>query len=107
MQPADITPTPDQALWVVIRNSTDALSFERYQQFIESIMSSTARTPQDDSGPGNRVEFAHKRIHNQHLPFPNVESYRLLEVASDVFMMAHCASLASVRFTDLGPNDEA
>jgi len=101
MRPADLEPTPDQALWVVIRNSTNALSFEKYQQFIESIMPSTALTPRDDSRPENRVEFARERIHNRDLPFPNVEPYRLLEVASDVFMMAHCASLASVGFTDV------
>jgi hypothetical protein len=101
MQRADITPTPDEALWVVIRNSADALSFDRYQQFIESIMPSTARSPRGDSGSKSHAEFAQQLMGNQDLPFPDIEPYRLLKVASDVFIMAYCASLASVGFNDL------
>ena len=38
MNRADVPPTADQALWVVIRNSAEALSFENYAAFIEPIM---------------------------------------------------------------------
>ena len=107
MQPTDIPPAPDQGLWAVIRNGTDALSFERYQQFIDPILSGTALTPRSDPGPDNRSEFAQQDVHNQDLPFPDIESYRLLKVASDVFMMAHCGSLASVGFTGPDLDDQA
>ena len=104
-QRADVMPTPSQALWTSIRNSMNALSFERYQQFIESIMSSAALSPRSDSGLEYRAEPAKQLMHNHRLPFPGIEPYRLLKVASDVFMMAHCASLASVGLT--GSDDEA
>ena len=38
MNRAAVPPTADQALWVVIRNSAEALSFENYAEFIEPIM---------------------------------------------------------------------
>ncbi len=34
LQRAESSPTPDQALWVAIRNRTRATSFDRYQLFI-------------------------------------------------------------------------
>ena len=38
MQPSAVTPTPDQALWSAIRNRTDAISFNRYADFINRVL---------------------------------------------------------------------
>ena len=35
---ASSPPTPDQALWVAIRNATNALGFDSYSRFIEAVM---------------------------------------------------------------------
>lgn len=38
LQRSETTPTPDQALWVAIRNRTDAISFSRYAAFIDRLL---------------------------------------------------------------------
>ena len=38
MQRAAITPTATQALWTLIRQSTNALSFQNYQAFMEQVL---------------------------------------------------------------------
>ena len=79
---AEVDPTPDQALWVVIRNSADALSFANYAAFIEPIMS---------GGLPPRAHGHFYRINRTtQLTFPDAEPYRLLKVATEVFMMASC-----------------
>jgi hypothetical protein len=82
MNRADVPPTPDQALWVVIRNSAEALSFENYATFIEPIMGGS-------QPPRAGKRFAKLKEAVQ-LTFPDAEPYRLLKVASEVFMMASC-----------------
>jgi len=82
MRRAEVDPTLDQALWVVIRNSAEALSFENYAAFIEPIMG--ARTP------ALRARGQYNRINpSVQLSFPDAEPYRLLKVATEVFMMAN------------------
>jgi hypothetical protein len=82
MRRAEVDPTADQALWVVIRNSAEALSFDRYADFIEPIMCG--------SGP-TRARHLYARINpTVRLTFPDAEPYRLLKVATEVFMMANC-----------------
>src|SRR5215470_2028848 len=79
MDRAQVPATADQSLWVAIRNSTDALGFENYADFIEPIM---CGAPQ-----GARFSQVNQRVQ---LPFPDAEPYRLLRVATEVFMMANC-----------------
>jgi len=80
MNRADVPPTADQALWVVIRNSAEALSFENYANFIEPIM----------CGGGPAIAHFNKINRTVQLTFPDAEPYRLLKVATEVFMMANC-----------------
>jgi hypothetical protein len=82
MDRAHVPATADQALWIVIRNSAEALSFEKYADFIEPIMCGNQ--------PG-RARNTFNRINAQvQLTFPDAEPYRLLKVATEVFMMANC-----------------
>ncbi|MFL5796905.1 MAG: hypothetical protein ACJ77A_03105 [Actinomycetota bacterium] len=94
MRRADVTPTPDQALWVVIRNSAEALAFENYAAFIEPIMCGSPP-------PRAQGQFDHIRAKRQ-LPFPDVEPYRLLKIATEVFMMAHCGVVIGESDDNLG-----
>jgi hypothetical protein len=83
MDRAQVPATADQSLWVAIRNSTDALGFENYATFIEPIMCAgklPASSPARYSQVDQRVQ----------LTFPDAEPYRLLRVATEVFMMANC-----------------
>jgi hypothetical protein len=99
MQRAAVLPTADQALWAVIRNSTNKLGFHSYSRFMDLVMCGRPRWNGSGNGNGNggprplrereREEF--RRVSQRTaLPFPNVESYRLLKVATEVFMMLHC-----------------
>ena len=80
--------TRDQALWVVIRNTTNAISFNRYKDFIDRVL-----CPADGTGftAQERPEF--ERLRNKTLPFPDVEAYRVLKVATEVFLLVHCGVL--------------
>jgi hypothetical protein len=82
MNRAAVPPTADQPLWVVIRNSAEALSFENYAAFIEPIMCG-------GNPPRALGRFAKLNASVQ-LTFPDAEPYRLLKVATEVFMMASC-----------------
>ena len=81
MRRAEVDPTPDQALWGVISNSADALGFDNYVAFIEPIMCGERAATRAE--PGSTTSSAKLR-----LPFPDAEPYRLLKVATEVFMMA-------------------
>ena len=88
-------PTSDEALWVVIRQSTNALSFPTYVNFVDSIMccpgSLTDCPPtkiQSDpiKDPGALPPLSQRRF----LPFPNMDAYRVLKVATECFVMMNC-----------------
>jgi hypothetical protein len=80
MQRAYVPPTSDQSLWVVIRKSADAMGFQKYFDFIDPIMCGRGPYEPAATALGDR----------RSLPFPDVEPYRLLKVATEVFMMAFC-----------------
>jgi hypothetical protein len=85
-----VPPTADQALWVAIRKSTDAIGFENYSRFIESVI---CGEPDFDDGrfPRKRVRHKLRSVKRRSgLPFPNVDRYRLLKAATEVFLMIHC-----------------
>jgi hypothetical protein len=95
MRRAEVVPTADQALWAIIRRSTNALSFERYSRFMERVLCGD-----DAAGEAGLPDRHRNLLRYKSLPFPDVEAYRLLKVATEVFMMIHCgADLA-----DLDPN---
>ena len=82
MRRAEVDPTPDQALWVVIRNSAEALGFDNYANFIEPIMCG-------QQGPVRGRSLFAQTNPQITLTFPDAEPYRLLKVATEVFMMAN------------------
>ena len=87
---AAVPPTDDQALWVAIRASTNALGFDSYSRFIEAMLCDGA---DDDLGSFGGKRLAHrlrKVKRRTGLPFPNVDRYRLLKAATEVFLMTHC-----------------
>ncbi len=82
--------TSDQALWVAIRNATNALGFLNYSRFIEAALCDRpdeAFNRLERRGLGHKLRKVKRRTA---LPFPNVDRYRLLKAATEVFMMTHC-----------------
>ena len=87
MDRTNIPPTPDQALWVVIRNSSNALGYQNYASFIEPIMAGLGRkAPQLSLRASEEFRHIDRRVQ---LTFQDAEPYRLLKVATEVFMMAN------------------
>ena len=42
MRRASVPPTSDQALWVIIRNSVDAISYSRFERILDDLLSPKA-----------------------------------------------------------------
>lgn len=78
--------TEDQSLYVVIKNSTEAISFNNYKHFIEQDLQCWSQVQLDRYF--KLPEFKDKATSS--LPFPFVDSYRRLKVATELFLMAHC-----------------
>jgi hypothetical protein len=91
MQRAAITPTASQALWTMIRQSTNALSFQNYEAFMEQVLCGHATG--SGSFPPENLSLAPGRVSHHlpwRLPFPGVEPYRQLKAATEVFVMLNC-----------------
>jgi hypothetical protein len=94
-------PTPDLPLWVVIRNSTQATSFENYLKFMDLLLCGIGKNTQTKPG---RVEseFAALRL-RRFLPYNDTDAYRLLKVATEAFLMVNCGvagdPLSAANFT--------
>jgi hypothetical protein len=102
-----VPPTSDQALWVAIRNSTNALGFNSFNDFIDVVMCgewpdrAVSRSGLKDA----RHQLRKVKRHTA-LPFPNVDRYRLLKAATEVFLMVRCGvDLDDFRGVDL--NEES
>jgi hypothetical protein len=88
------TITQDLPLWVVIRNSTEGLSFRNYKHYIDMVMCN----PPPDNVPTNVIsrqntprdeEFRRLR-RKRALPFTDTDAYRLLKIATEAFVMVNC-----------------
>lgn len=78
MKRAEIPNTPDTALWLKIRRSSIDLGWDKYEQFITGLL-------QPGSEPAAKSRLR--------LPFPDVDPYRFLKAATEVFMMVNCETL--------------
>jgi hypothetical protein len=86
-----VPPTTDQALWVAIRNSTNAIGFENYNRFIEMVVCGELPDPTVDRPVPRGTSHTFRKVKRRTaLPFPNVDPYRLLKAATEVFLMVHC-----------------
>jgi hypothetical protein len=90
-------PTPDLPLWVVIRKSTDAISFDSYLKFMDLVLCGIDRPLNRKQDVRN--EFANLRK-RRFLPYNDADAYRLLKVATEAFLLINCAVfLAQPNFT--------
>jgi hypothetical protein len=92
MQRTEMEPTADQALWVVIRKATDAISYNHYERFMDMVM--CPERPEQNEGRFEEERLARESVRamraRRSLPFPDVEAYRLLKAATEVFLMTKC-----------------
>lgn len=78
--------TSDLALWTVIRKSSEALSFEKYSQFMEFLLCGIGSLPND--GPATKT--FHDLRRRRALPYTDSDAYRLLKVGTEAFLMVSC-----------------
>ena len=88
MRRAVVDATPSQALWTLIRQTTNGLSFLNYQAFMELFLCN----PPSGTVPGRLPIEPKKASHALpwRLPFPGVEPYRQLKAATEIFVMLNC-----------------
>lgn len=75
-------PTRDQALWVAIRNRTDAISFGRYRHFINRVL----RWEEIEGLPGP----LERRMRDLGTHMHGVGAYQLLKTATEIFLLLEC-----------------
>jgi hypothetical protein len=81
-----IVHTHDEAFWGMIRDSTSAISFTRLVQFVDRAMCAPGSTESKE---------VHEKARSHALPFPQLDAYNLLKVATEVFLMKNCGVLSS------------
>ncbi len=75
-------PTLDQALWVAIRNRTNAISFGRYRDFLNRVL----RWEENDRLP-DRIE---RRLRDLGTHLHGVGAYQVLKTATEMFLLLEC-----------------
>lgn len=83
--------TEDQPLWTAIRLSTGRISFQNFDRFMDIVMCGDDLKPTDGilrpyEARSRKADLRGFRA----LPFPDIEPYRLLKVATEVFLTLHC-----------------
>ena len=112
-RPADVRldrtksqPTPDQALWVAIRNRTKAISFNRYNAFIEAVLCQPPSSWYEQAGDNSTTEPnaldsvgdygappVKDRLRNLDEIRPTIQgmdAYKLLKLATEAFLIVEC-----------------
>jgi hypothetical protein len=101
-------PTEDVALWLAIRNGTDALGFNHYLRFMDVLFGGHRHGARfgggavNSNGHGNghggrgfeAEEEAFRKLQlKRFLPFNDSDSYRVLKAATEAFVMVNCGVL--------------
>lgn len=102
--------TEDLPLWVVIRKSTEAISFNNYFRFMNHVLCGEELSR--EFTPYERDKIVHEKIprfqdlqKKRFLPFTDADAYRILKVATEAFLIVNCGvALANFPFT---PDDLA
>jgi hypothetical protein len=86
--------TEDVPLWIGIRKSTDALSFERYFEFMNWVFCNDPRErPFHAARPAEQMAMFDSR---RRLPFTDTDAYRNIKVATEAFVMANCGVFSEI-----------
>lgn len=90
--------TDDLALWVVIRRSTEAISFDNYSRFMDIVLCG-ANSFRDETIPIKPL--FDKLQQRRFLPFNDTDAYRLLKVATEAFLLVN----SGVALNNFQPNN--
>lgn len=82
--------TPDVTLWMAIRRSARALSFNAYDEAMLEVLCSIA-SPTSEGRDRARIakEELNKLLERRRLPFNDTDAYRLLKIATEAYVLAN------------------
>jgi hypothetical protein len=94
--------TPDEWLWIVIRNRTNAIGFNSYNTFINRIMCRDIPTELR-----REEHVASKRLPEMvnRLRFTGADGYEVLKFATELFLMQECGLVIPAPGSDRGGTD--
>lgn len=92
--------TPDEILWIVIRNCTNNMGFAAYQDFMDRVFSN----PRFDSIAGQDRRRTAELLGSpfDSYAFNSVDAQRILKVATEVFVMTRCGVVPNRRHEGRG-----
>ena len=87
-------PTKDLPLWLVIRNSTNAMCYNNYERFMNHLLCGAADLRRQPLVPAPRlVQNFHQLAKRRYLPYTDADAYRVLKIATEAFVMVNCGVL--------------
>lgn len=101
LQRTTVKRTSDIALWFIIRQSANAISFENYSDFLNVVFCEVDETKGQTSPPlfsppssppgfyAKQREVYGKLRSRRFLPFNDTDAYRLLKVATEAFLLVN------------------
>ena len=93
-------PQWDVPLWVMIRKSTDAPSFDRYLDYMNWVFCGDPLNPDNTTGTSLKDDRRwFDKVGRRALPFIDTDAYRNVKAATEAFVMANCEVFP--QFTDL------
>jgi hypothetical protein len=88
--------TTDVSLWVVIRKSTEAMSFTNYSKFIDVVLcgkdvEDLAFSDYERAKVDQKIDKLTSSLRSKRfLPFTDTDAYRFLKVATEAFVAVNC-----------------
>lgn len=86
--------TPDQLLWMLIRNRT--IDFNKYKHYMEKVMCES----EEYRGNTPRPTTSQKNAFANRLPYHNAASYSLLKYATEYYLMQECGLVPNGIYED-------
>jgi hypothetical protein len=89
LQPVGSPISKDIALWVMIKKGTDDLGFDKFQKYMDAVF--CGDTKSESMAIANKVRGTNADLDTRRkLPFPSVDAYRSIKVATEAFVMVNC-----------------
>jgi hypothetical protein len=104
MNRAEMKRTDVDVTWAKIRASANALSWDSYERFMDVIVCGDDPHPSDlqplATPDGRETTRSQVRNSPRSLPYPEIEPYRVLKAATEVFMTVKCGVHADEEIFD-------
>ena len=96
MTRTETEPTEDLPLWTLIRNSTEAMSFTNYLNFMDSLFCGDGNPVRGFEADrfGKKADMFLQLRQRRALPFSDSDAYRVMKVATEAFVMVNCGVLS-------------